>query len=268
MDRRTHTYLPWNAPQDKPPSKLWQHPWPFDQNQVVGLCYPSSSQSFLKCHWPSCQPSLCDHRHLGRLSGLLGLRFLLIVRKGINQQWEEGHKWQKCREKGVILRTNATAELSGMLKRTSGLDIVILAQHVFGPHDEVPDVVEGWVGLWRTGLPLGVLGDCTIWWLIILKANSPRKADYSIKSWRRTLTARSCSAVGGTAAMVRNHVWIVLRLWIWLNGMYFKVRVRLGRLRVPVLRLNKIGPSELSLSGFTVFLQCDVRAKLAGTWGW
>ena len=62
----------------------------------------------------------------------------------------------------MILRTNATAELSGMLKRTSGLDIVILAQHVFGPHDEVPDVVEGWVGLWRTGLPLGVLGDCTI----------------------------------------------------------------------------------------------------------
>jgi hypothetical protein len=49
-----------------------------------------------------------------------------------------------------------------MLKRSSSLNIVILAQHVFGTHDEVPDIVEGWVGLWRTGLPLGVLGDCAI----------------------------------------------------------------------------------------------------------
>jgi hypothetical protein len=66
------------------------------------------------------------------------------------------------RETRVTLRTSTTAELSGMLKRSSSLDIVILAQHVFGTHDEVPDIVEGWVGLWRTGLPLGVLGDCAI----------------------------------------------------------------------------------------------------------
>ena len=101
----------------------------------------------------------------------------------------------------MTLRTNATTELSGMLKRPPSFDIVILAQHVFGAHDEVPDIVEGWVGLRRTGLPLGVLGDCAILMVNYIKARSPSRADYSIKSWRRTLTARSCSAVGGVAAI-------------------------------------------------------------------
>lgn len=47
-----------------------------------------------------------------------------------------------------------------MLERASNSDVLVLAQHVFGAHDEVPEVVEGWALVWRV-LPERVLFECT-----------------------------------------------------------------------------------------------------------
>lgn len=57
--------------------------------------------------------------------------------------------------------TSTASELIGMLDGATSFDVVVLTQHVFGPHHEIPDVVEGWVGIWWWA-PLGMLGDSTV----------------------------------------------------------------------------------------------------------
>lgn len=45
--------------------------------------------------------------------------------------------------------TNFSSGLTWVLNGTSGFDIGILAQHVFGASHEVPEVEEGWIGVGR-----------------------------------------------------------------------------------------------------------------------
>jgi hypothetical protein len=45
---------------------------------------------------------LCGHRHLGRLSGLLGLRFLLAVRKGLIDNGRRGTIDRSARDESDI----------------------------------------------------------------------------------------------------------------------------------------------------------------------